>query len=336
MIYENLKGKRYIALVRCSSPHQADTSIPDQLRLLAAFAEENQMVRVDDVVLDGVTGSIPGARNDIAELIRRKEEKDDFDVLLVQDLSRFTRGGAEHGMKLEYDLLAVGVQVVFVSDNLPEGDHSGIIKSVGFYAAKQHAKAISFAAARGQMSALTQGRTVYCSAPPYAIDRLYVAANGRPLHIIRNLPDGTQHKLDPNSKAIMGTFRRNDVRGHSNHYRRQANEHVVLVPGADEQVETVRDVYRWSLVEGWGHWRIAKELNARGIPSATVSGWSTSSVANILRNPIYTGYGIANRYTLAVYNMRSPNSPCCRTSSTSRASTYANQFSMPPPKYRPR
>jgi hypothetical protein len=32
-------------------------------------------------------------------------------------------------------------------------------------------------------------------------------------------------------------------------------------------------------------------------------------VANILRNPIYTGYGIANRYTLAVYNMRSPNSP---------------------------
>ena len=32
----------------------------------------------------------------------------------------------------------------------------------------------------------------------------------------------------------------------------------------------------------------------------------------------------------------SPNSPCGRISKTASASTYANQFSMPPPRYGPR
>src|SRR5262249_22095795 len=124
----NLKGRKYLCLVRCSTSEQADTSIPDQLNLLNAFAAEHQMIHIDDVILDGVTGSIPGARTDIEQIIRRKQERDDFDVLLVQDMSRFTRGGAEHGMKLEFDLNAAGVEIVFVSDNLPDGDHAGIIK----------------------------------------------------------------------------------------------------------------------------------------------------------------------------------------------------------------
>jgi hypothetical protein len=202
-------------------------------------------------------------------------------------MSRFTRGGPEHGMKLEYDLRAAGVQVVFVSDNLPDGDHAGIVKSVGFFAAQQHAKAISFATSRGLMSALEQGKLAHCLRPPYGIDKMYIAADGKPSCVIRLLPDGTQQKLDPASGELIGTFGRNEG-GRCNHYR------------------VVRHIYRRHFFDGWGSWRIAHELNTRAAPAPSGKMWTTDVVLLILHNPVYTGVGIANRYSDAVYYMSWP------------------------------
>ena len=181
-----LRGKRYLCHVRCSTFQQSDTSIPDQLKLLRAFGDENGMIHVDDIILDGVSGSRPGARTDLNDIIERKKRKNDFEILLIQDMSRFTRSGAEHGMKLLYDLNAVGIEVAFVADRLPEGDHGDIMKTVGFFAAQQYAKSLSFAVARGSMSSLEQGRTTHCLRPPYGIDRLFLASDGRKLHIGQN------------------------------------------------------------------------------------------------------------------------------------------------------
>ena len=304
-----LRGRRYLCLVRCSTAQQTDTSIPDQLKLLRAFGDEHDLVHVDDVVLDGVSGSVPGARTDINDIIRRKSARDDFDVLLVQDMSRFTRGGAEHGMKLEYDLNAAGIDVIFVADHLPEGDHSGILKSVGFYAARQYAKSLSFATTRGSMSSLEQGRTAHCMRVPYGVDRLYISRDGKPLHVIRNLADGTQVKLHPDTGAVLTTYVAETGQGKSSHYRMQANERVVLIPGAPERIEVVRRMFRRRLIDGWGGFRIAKELNETGSPSGNGRPWCVSSVNHILRNPVYTGTGIANRYTSAIYNVRAKNAP---------------------------
>ena len=116
----NLQGKRYISLVRCSTASQADTSIEDQLVVVDAFAREHEMVHVGDVMLEGVSGSIPGNRSDIDQLIARKRDRNGFDVLLVQDTTRLTRGGPKHGAKIEFDLESAGIEVVFVTDNLPE------------------------------------------------------------------------------------------------------------------------------------------------------------------------------------------------------------------------
>jgi hypothetical protein len=122
MKYSSLEGKRYISLARCSTAGQADTSIPDQLALIAAFAKEHGMTHTADFALDGVSGSVPGARRDIDQIIHRKKTLNDFEVLLVQDTTRFTRGGIAHGNKLEWELNAVGIQVVFVTDNIVDGD----------------------------------------------------------------------------------------------------------------------------------------------------------------------------------------------------------------------
>lgn len=305
----NLRGKRYIGLLRCSSPGQIDTSIGDQRRVLEAYARDEGLVCADYLPLEGVSGSLPGNRTDIQDLIRRKQQKDDFDVLLVQDTSRFTRAGVQHAHHLESELNAAGIQVAFVITAISSGPEGDLMKSVYAFSDQQHAKAISFSSARGSMSSILDARSPYCRRPPYGIDRLYVAPDGKRLHIIRNLPDGTQVRLDPDTGHVTGTFGVNEKSGVPNHYIKQKQEQIVLVRGDERCLGVVRRIYRRACVDNLGWFRIAKELNDDGIPSPTGKKWNTQAVAMILRNPIYLGRGIANRYTAAIYNMRAPNAP---------------------------
>ncbi len=328
----SLEGKRYIALARCSTAGQADTSIPDQLTLITAFANEHRMLHVADVTLDGVSGSVPGARKDIDQIIRRKKTLNDFDVLLVQDTTRFTRGGIAHGNKLEWELNAAGIQVVFVMDNIVEGDFAGLHKSVLYLSGKQHAKSISMATSRGSMSSLLADRSAHCRLPPYGIDRLYVSADGTQSHILRNLPDGTQIKLDPKSRAVIGRFARNAGRGTRQHYIKQKDERIVLVPGAPEAVAALNLIFRKYHLEGWGYPRIAQELNAQGVPAARGNQWAMTTVSQILHNPTYLGIGIANRSSAGIYTVRAPNQPL-PSHVDERALAASN---APPRKLRPR
>lgn len=159
MKHTHLEGRRYINVVRCSSDQQADTSPVDQLRVLNNFAAISHMTHAgDDVVLEGVSGSLPGGRTDIEQVIARKRARDDFDVLLVQDISRFTRGGIDHVGKLKWDLGVAGVEVVFVTQGTTgDLDDDSLIQSIGAYSAQRQAKGMSYAATRGQMSSIAAG-----------------------------------------------------------------------------------------------------------------------------------------------------------------------------------
>jgi DNA invertase Pin-like site-specific DNA recombinase len=306
-----LKGRRYICLVRCSTDQQTDTSIPDQLRLLNAFAREHEMVHAGgkDIILGGVSGSRPGAREDIHEIVRRKNEGETFEVILVQDLSRLTRSGSTHLGKIDFDLAEVDVEIVVATGNRTEGDEGEIVRDVSAYASKQYAKSISFAVARGQMSALQEGRIAHCLRPPYGIDRLYISMDGRPLHVLRNLPDGTQLRLHPETRAVLEAYPATKKGESSVHYRKQKSERIALIPGAEEQVSVVQRIFRRRLIDGWGNWRIAKELNDLGLKSPNGKPWGQQTIKLLLRNPVYVGRGIANRRTHSMYNHRSPDHP---------------------------
>lgn len=301
---ERLQGRRYIALARCSTDQQAETSLPDQLRVLRAFGDEHGMVFVDSVARD-VTGSVPGARTEFAKLIQQKRERDDFDVLLVQDMSRLTRGGAQHAFSIEQELNGAGIEIVYAASCLPEGDEAELVKSVHAYANQQYVKNLSFGVARGGMSAVESRRIPHCLRMPYGVDRLIVSLDGRPLFVIRNLADGTQAKLDPVSGEVIEKYGADSRK----HYRLQSNERVVLVPGEKSRHEAVVRMLRRRLVDGWGGFRIAKELETMGILSGSGKSWNVTSINNILRNPTYTGTGVANRYTKAIYYCRAPDVP---------------------------
>ena len=303
------RGRRCICLVRQSSDADGTTSTEAQLQWLHADAHARGMTNVADVTLEGVTGSLPGMRTDLEDLLNRKREQDDFDVLLVQRLDRLTRGGSEHGFWFEHEANKVGIDILYPGDDLPKDSrYSSLIKVAKLEAARDQARSIGQRSVQGSMYSVAQGRNCVVSRTPYACDRLYLSADGVPLFIIRNLADGRQQKLSPDGVTVIDTY--GSVGGGTKgHYRKQKNECVQLVPGAHDLVEVVRTIFDLHYAQRQGGKRIADLLNRRGVPSPTGRGWSQRQVESIYENPVYTGQALGGRASQGIYYRHGKDRP---------------------------
>lgn len=300
---QNYRGRRALRLLRVSSAGQAEYSIPHQDAVTAQFIAREGIELHDTVELPGVSGSIPGNRRDIAEIIERKKRGESFDLLIVLDSSRLTRAGGFHVQQIEADLEDAGIEIVYVNDPTPEGDAGDIYKFMQGWSNQQAAKKISEGATRGMMAALEDGRKLPFGRPQYGIDKLYLSPDGRKLHIIRNLADGTQQQLHPETGDVIATFGRNERTGTPAHYTKQKHERVVPIPGDPKRVAVICTMFELHYVQGRGSRYIARYLNDRGVPNASGAAWSTGVIANMLVNPIYIGWGVGRRTTKSIYNM---------------------------------
>lgn len=304
----NYIGKRYIALVRASDASEGTTSTEAQLAMLREQAAARKMVHVDDVVLNDVTGSMPGKRNDMTSLIERKKQSNDYDVLVVQRLDRLTRGGSKHGFWFDYELTRAGIHLLFVGDDIPEGRYAPLIEVAKYQAAQEQAYSISQRSTQGYQLALEEGRVTTSSHTPYACWRLYLSAHNKPLHIIRDLGDGRQQKLDPTSHAVIDTYGQVGG-GAKGHYRKQKQEKVLLIPGDENEIAVIRDIFDLHFRQGWGGKRIADRLNRQSIPSPDGRSWSQRQVDVLYNNEVYTGRSVGNRVSSGIYHSRNHATP---------------------------
>lgn len=303
-----LAGKRYINLVRCSTDQQTETSIPAQLALLNGFAAARGMIYRDDVILDGVSGSKPGNRDDLKQIIDRKIQKNDFEVLLVQTEDRLTRGGAGHGAWMQHELERQGIELVFASSDAPEGPYAPIIRSLKFQAAQETVKTTSLRSTQGYQRALENRNVATSTHSPYGCHRLYCSANETALFILRDNGDGTQHKLDPKTRVVLDTY--GEVgSGAKGHYRKQKSEKVYLVMGEEAEVAVVRMIFRRKYLDGMGGRRLANELNRQGVRAPAGGRWTQRQVDVIAENEVYTGAGVANRVASGRFYQRAAGNP---------------------------
>jgi predicted site-specific integrase-resolvase len=295
------KGKRFIALVRASNDTDGTTSTEAQLNWMHEEGRRLGMQHVADVVLSGVTGSLPGRRKDLAELLRRRAEHRDFDVLLVQRCDRLSRGGAAHLLWFIHEANCVGLVVHFAGDDIPaDGSFRNTILSMKADAAQEQAKAIGQRSVQGSMHSVARGFNCVVSRTPFGCDRLYLTGDGRPQFIIRNLGDGRQHKLQHETGAVLDTYGQVGG-GNKGHYDKQKDERVQLVPGAPEAVETVRLIFELHYGERKGGKRIADILNERGVRSPTGIEWSQRQVESIYENPVYCGVARGHGSSQGIY-----------------------------------
>lgn len=302
------EGKRYICLVRASDASEGTTSTEAQLALLREYGDRMGMIFIDKIALDGVTGSLPGKRHDLQALLDRKRQQNDFDFVVLQRLDRLTRGGSAHGFWFEHECSRVGLRLLFVGDDIPDGRYANLIKVAKYEAAQEQAFSISQRTTQGAMLALQEGRIVTSSHTPYGCWRMYMTADGKPSHIIADLRDGRQQKLDPHSFEVIDTY--GQIGGGSKgHYRKQKNEKVLLMPGFAEESAVVREIFDLHFRKGWGGARIADLLNQRGVPSPEGRGWGQHQVEVIYEREAYTGRTVGNRTTSAIYHERQPSAP---------------------------
>lgn len=268
MIIPKLQGRRAFILKRCSSNSQVGTSIRNQDLGLEQLLTENGVIIVRQKDLAGVTGSVPGARDDIDEIIRLKREGLDFDLLILPNTDRFTRTGSLHGNSILWDLEGEGITVYFAAENLWSDDrYHQMLLSMMFDAARQTAVSISRGSTAGNTNSFIEGRSPHAKTPPFGMDRMY-SVDGKDMFIIRNLPDGTQEMRDQNGEVIR-TFGRNPAKGSPAHYKKQKNEQIRLIRGNPMHVALVEHICHQIHVLGRAAHSVARELTDQLIPSAT-------------------------------------------------------------------
>jgi hypothetical protein len=111
-----LAGNRYIAYARCASPRDAAAKLDRQIRAIRRFADGRAMRCVSEARLAGVSGGPPAMRSDLLALLARKQEQDDFNVLVMEDFARLTRAGLAEGLQVQAEFDRCGVQIMYVAD----------------------------------------------------------------------------------------------------------------------------------------------------------------------------------------------------------------------------
>ncbi|HEV2294698.1 MAG TPA: recombinase family protein [Tepidisphaeraceae bacterium] len=177
-----LLNKSAVLLSRCSTDPQIATSLKNQNLSVERTIADNKITVVKPIELAGVTGSIPGARDDIDTIIALKRGGVHFDLLIVPSIDRFTRAGQGHGQKMFWDLEDAGIVTYFVAENLFSDDrmHRYVIAFM-LDAAQQSVVANSRASLIGVTNRFIEGRSPHCRVPIYGLDRMY-SVEGKDIH----------------------------------------------------------------------------------------------------------------------------------------------------------
>jgi hypothetical protein len=86
-------------------------------------------------------------------------------------------------------------------------------------------------------------------------------------------------------------------------------DRVVLVPGPDDEVETVQWIYRAFVDEGRREGEIAEALNDRGLVTDLGRPWSCGTVRQVLSNEKYIGNNVFGRHSFKLKKHHVANPP---------------------------
>jgi hypothetical protein len=84
-------------------------------------------------------------------------------------------------------------------------------------------------------------------------------------------------------------------------YKSIATDRVIQVPGPEEEVNVIREVYRDFLENKKTIPQIARELNARAIKHVGCGPWTYATIHTLLTHPKYAGFNVRGRTTARLH-----------------------------------
>lgn len=102
---------------------------------------------------------------------------------------------------------------------------------------------------------------------------------------------------DRNPKGLLGRGERKSLQ----------TDRVILVPGPELEVETVRQIYELFVAQRKIEREITAELNGRGVLGEDGRPWTRATIHQVLTNPKYIGANIYNRRSFKLKHRRVNN-----------------------------
>jgi DNA invertase Pin-like site-specific DNA recombinase len=278
-VSEPIRAAEY---VRMSTEHQ-QYSTENQTEVIRQYALAHGMRVVQTYTDAGKSGLNISGRTGLQTLLRDVERgQSDYDAILVYDISRWGRfQDADESAYYEYVCKRANVKIHYCAEQF-ENDGSlpsSLLKTMKRTMAGEYSRELSVKVFAGQCRLIELGFRQGGLAG-FGLRRQLVDIKGTPKAIL----EGGQHK------SIQ-------------------TDRVILVPGPENEVATVREVYDLFTRDRKTEREIAALLNERGIRTDLGLAWTRGTVRQILSNPKYAGANVYNRRSFKLKRKLVKNPP---------------------------
>lgn len=273
---------RAVIYARMSTEHQ-QYSTENQCDVMREYAAKHNMEIIRTYTDEGKSGLRIDGRDSLKQLIDDVQSgRADFSAIIVYDVSRWGRfQDADESAYYEYICRRAGITVIYCAEQF-ENDGSPvstIVKGVKRAMAGEYSRELSSKVFKGQCRLIQLG---YRQGGPagFGLRRILIDQNG-----------SVKGELTIGEKKSIQTDR------------------VILAPGPEEEVETVRWIFRQFVDERKLEREIASLLNARGLLTDFGRAWTRGTVHQVLTNEKYIGNNVYNRRSFKLKKKRVNNPP---------------------------
>ncbi|MGN8550949.1 recombinase family protein [Bradyrhizobium sp. 13971] len=268
--------------VRMSTDHQQYSTV-NQSQAIREYAARHGFQIRKTYEDSGKSGLSLDDRDALKQLIEDVQSgAAEFSTILVYDVSRWGRfQDADESAYYEYICKRAGISVRYCAEQF-ENDGSPvstIVKGVKRAMAGEYSRELSVKVFAGQRRLIELG---YRQGGPagYGLRRQLIDQNGAPKGAL----------LRGEHKSIQ-------------------TDRIILIPGPNEEIETVRFIYDSFVHHAKSEREIASYLNDRGISTDLGRPWSRATVHQILINEKYVGNNVWNRCSCKLKGHRVHNPP---------------------------
>lgn len=261
-------ARRAVQYLRMSTEHQK-YSLENQSAAIAEYAalEGYEVIRTYSDA--GKSGLHLQGRRQLQQLLSDCLSPDrDFDAILVLDVSRWGRfQDPDQAAYYEYVCRGAGVRVAYAGETFDNdgGLVSSIVKHIKRVMAAEYSRELSEKVTRAK---LQQARLGYRQGGSVAY--------------------GFRRQLEEDGGRARRLLARGEVKAiHSDRVR--------TVPGPPEEQAVIRRMFRLYVRDGGSFAKVARQLNAEGVPTNTGRPWGSRRIRNLIRNEICVGVYTYNK-----------------------------------------
>ena len=265
-----------------STEHQ-QYSTENQHAAIQRYADERGLLIVRTFTDAGKSGLGIQGREALQELLKIVNGGTaDFATILVYDVSRWGRfQDADEAAHYEFQCKRQHITVQYCAEHFPNdaSPMSAVIKSLKRAMAGEYSRELSTKVFAGQCRLISLGYRQGGTAG-YGLRRLLLDQHGQP-------------------KAILKRGERKSLQ----------TERVILTPGPEHELNTVRRVYISFTRDQRTEAEIAKTLNEEGITNELGQHWTRGTIHELLTNEKYIGNNLYNRTSTKLQAPRTSNPP---------------------------